>query len=163
MSFGTAAAAKEPGQRYVMLSDLTPFDPELSPNKQLMRELVLNTYSKPLYEFCKYYVKQHLDYHVTYGPADETQFERNINAGGYDQTQYVININTWTWENMLIVQKYIEKYKNLYESTSNSTGGRRCSSKPSQKRPTARRRRSSKARKARKARKVHKARATRRK
>ena len=103
MSFGTAAA-QEPGQRYV--TGETPFDPDLPLNKQLMRELVLNTYSKPLYEFCKYYVGKNFAQNVE-GPADETQIERNINAGVYDKRRYVININTWTWENMLIVQKYI--------------------------------------------------------
>ena len=154
MSFGTAAAAaQEPGQRYV--TGETPFDPTLPLISQPSRELVLNKYSKPLYEFCKYYVDKNFEQNVE-GPIEKTQFECNINAGVYDKRQYVININTWTWENMLIVQKYIEKYKNLYESTSNSTGGRR----RSKKRPTARRLRSSKARKARK---VRKARATRRK
>ena len=155
MSFGTAAAAQEPGQRYVMLTDPTPFNPKLPPNEQLMRELVLNTYSEPLYEFCKYYVDKNFEQNVE-GPIENTQFECDINAGLYDNKRYVINVNTWTWENMLIVEKYIKKHKELYESTSNSTGGRR----RSKKRPTARRLRSSKARKARKSRK---ARTTRRK
>ena len=159
MSFGTAAAAaaQEPGQRYVMLTDPTPFNPKLLLNEQLMRELVLNTYSKPLYEFCKKYdeINTPLIVHEA-ACAEDTDFERDLQAEKYNDKQFFININLFIWQHLFVVRKYIEKHKKSYESTSNSTGGRR----RSKKRPTARRLRSSKARKSRKSRK---ARTTRRK
>ena len=136
-----------PGQNYIPFNDPQPFDPVVPPIGQKMRQVKLSYYSKPVYEFCKYYTTIH---HSGYKWEDSySNFENDLNYSRRDQETFLININMFTWSHYMVAEKYIQKYKDRYSHEPKSAGRRR-----SQKRPTARRlrRRSSKARKARKSR-----------
>ena len=112
MSYGTAVA-QEPGQRWVKLSDPTPFNPDLPRNEQLMRELVLNTYSKPLYEFCEQYLTINFSF-IDHGPEEESQFEVDLRETNYDRKRFFLNINTPTWPHLFVAKSYITNHAELY-------------------------------------------------
>ena len=106
-----------------------------------MREVKLSHYSKPVYQFCKYYFDKN---HITWN-GSLTHFHNDLNKNLYDETSYYINLNLSVDKNILVAEKYIEKYKTQYDA--DKSAGRRRISK---KHPTARRRRrSSKSRKSR--------------
>ena len=135
-----------PGQNYIHFDDKQPFDPDVPPIKQKMRQVKLSYYSKPVYEFCKKYKEIHSGKHQW--DQSNAIFDSKLMKGELDQTIFHININIFTWPNLMVAGKYIELHKKEYLLDPQSPGRRR----PSKKRPTARRRRSSKARKARKSR-----------
>jgi hypothetical protein len=138
------------GQRFIPFDDKQPFDPKVPQNEQIARQVKLSNYSKPVYEFCKYYTTTH--YSGYKWENSYSHFENDLNYSRRDQEIFIININIFTWSHYMVAEKYIQKYKDQYSQEPKSAGRRR-----SQKRPTARRRRSSKARKS------SKSRATRRK
>lgn len=134
-----------PGQYYIPFNDSNPFNPDVPPNGQKMRQVKLSYYSKPAYEFCKKYMEVHTFKH----PWDQSDsaFDSSLNGNKLDDKLFIISMSLFDWSNYMVAEKYIEKHKKQYEA--DKSGGRRRISK---KRPAARRGRSSKARKARKAR-----------
>lgn len=109
----SAAAAKESVQRWVKLSDSTPFNPDLQRIEQPTRELVLNTYSKPLYEFCEQYLTINFLL-IDHGPEEESQFEVELRETEYDRKHFFLNISTPTWPHLFVAKSYITNHAELY-------------------------------------------------
>ena len=128
-----------PGQRFIPFDNPQPFKPNIPLNEQIMREVKLSHYSKPVYQFCKYYFDKN---RITWNES-LTHFLNDLNKNLYDETSYYINLNLSVDENILVAERYIENHKKQYDA--DKSGGR----SRSKKRPTARRRRSSKSRKSR--------------
>jgi hypothetical protein len=122
------------GQRFIPFNDKQPFDPDVPENEQITREVILSNYSKPVYEFCKYYTTKHHSHYKWENSYSD--FDIDLNYSRRDQEKFFININIFTWSHKMVAEKYIQKYNYQYSQEPKSAGRRR-----SQKRPTARRRR----------------------
>ena len=79
-----------PGQRFIPFDDKQPFDPKVPQKEQITRQVILSNYSKPVYEFCKYYTTTH---HSGYKWEDSySNFENDLNYSRRDQETFLINI-----------------------------------------------------------------------